>query len=112
MRDGAVVETGLIELLDDLLGRGAFLALGERDGERRAGAGAAEGEQLAIASLAQGFLHFLNVGRTDAADDRDEAVADPGRGGGVLDLAREWLPGLFAVGPVVDQHGHALLRQP
>src|SRR5437868_9562622 len=112
MRDWPGVEAGGDQLLLNLLTRRAFVALGETDRQRRTGARTAESEQLAAFGCAERLLHRLDVGRADAADDRHIPVGDTGGCGGILDVTGERLPGLLAVGSVVDQHGNALFRQP
>jgi hypothetical protein len=68
----------------------------------------AEGKKLAVFRLAHGLLHFFNIGRTDAADDRHEMIGDSRLGRGGLDIGCERLPGFFAVGPVVHDDRYAL----
>src|SRR6185437_11252608 len=71
-----------------------------------------ECQELAVARIAQRFLHRVHVGRSDPADDWYEAVSDPCPRGRLLDFGGERLIRLFAIGPVVDQHSDALIRQP
>src|SRR5207248_1296893 len=108
----AGIETRLRQPLLDLLARRALLAMRQRHGVGGARARAAEGEELAVACLPQRLLHHLNVGGTDAADDRHETVSDPGLLGRGLDLRCLRLTRLLEIGAVVDQHGDALCRQP
>ena len=80
--------------------------------KRRPRARATEGEELAIAGLAQSLLHRLDVGGTDAADDRDEAVGDARLRRRCLDIGRARLARLLAVRPVIDQYRNAAAASP
>src|SRR5689334_10811354 len=93
VRDRAVVEPGLVELLDDLVGWRAFVAMGEGAGVCRSPPGPAESEQPSAFRFAPGLLHFLHVGGTDAADDRHEMISDPGPRRSFLDVGGERLIG-------------------
>src|SRR3954447_6660058 len=58
------------------------------------------------------LLHLLDIGGTDPADDGHEMIRNVGLRRRGLDVGRQGLPDLLAVGAVVDDDRHALLRQP
>jgi hypothetical protein len=53
--------------------------------------------------------HRFDIGRSNAPNDRREAVWDTGSPGRSLDIPGKRLAGLLAVGSVVDEHRHTLV---